>query len=74
MKKSGIILLALGAMITVIIVLNITFSTRENIVDAGALQINTWQKHSLTWPPFVGVAIMIVGAVVYLLGSKRSIS
>jgi uncharacterized membrane protein YiaA len=73
MKKTGVILLIIGALITVITGLNLTFSTQEKIVDVGDLQINARQKHRLSWSPLVGIAIMAVGGGAYLLGSKRSL-
>lgn len=73
MKKTGVILLIIGALITIITGLNLTFSTQEKIVDIGELEINARQKHRLAWSPMVGLAIMAVGGGAYLLGSKRSI-
>ncbi len=72
MKKIGIILFVLGALITVFTGMNLSYTTRKNIVDAGDIQIDTRQKHSLDWPPFVGMVIMAVGGGAYLL-SKRSL-
>lgn len=72
MKKTGYILLVVGATITILTAFNFTFFTRENIVDAGNLQINTRKKHSLPWSPFVGVALMVAGAGAYLIASNRS--
>jgi hypothetical protein len=73
MKRTGIILLAIGAMITILSAVDFVFFTRENVVDIGDLQINTRKKHSIPWSPFAGVAIIAVGAGAYLLGTKRTL-
>jgi UDP-N-acetylmuramyl pentapeptide phosphotransferase/UDP-N-acetylglucosamine-1-phosphate transferase len=74
MKKIGLSLLVIGALITAITVFQLTFTTSEKIVDVGELQINQRKSHSLPWPPIVGVTIMAVGAGAYLLSLKRSIA
>lgn len=73
MKKAGAIIFVVGAFITALTVFNFTFTTKENIVDAGDFQINQRKKHSMPWPPIVGVTIIVVGGGIYLLGSKRSL-
>ena len=73
MKKIGVIIIVIGAVITTFITLHITFSSQENIVDAGNFQVNMRKQHSLPWSPFVGIAIMVVGGGTYMLGSKRSL-
>lgn len=73
MKKTGLVLLAIGALITIFSAFDFVFFTRENVVDIGDLQINARKKHSIPWSPLVGVATMAVGAGAYLLGTKRSL-
>jgi hypothetical protein len=74
MKKTGIILLAIGALITAVTVFQLTFTTSEKIVNMGELEINQRKSHSLPWPPIVGATIMAIGAGAYLLSLKRSIT
>jgi hypothetical protein len=73
MKKTGAIIMAIGALIVVLTAFNFTFTTEENVIDAGNFQINQRKKHKLPWPPIVGVAVMVVGGGVYLLGIKKSL-
>ncbi len=40
MKKTGAIILVVGALITTLTAFNFTFTTKENVVDAGNFQIN----------------------------------
>jgi hypothetical protein len=72
MKKIGVLILALGALITVLTAFNFSFTTKENVIDAGAFQINQRKRHSLPWSPITGVTVMVVGGVVYLFGMRKS--
>jgi hypothetical protein len=74
MKKIGIILLIIGALITAVTVLQLTLTTSKKVVDIGELEINKKETHRLPWPPIIGVTIMAIGAGAYLLGVKRSIT
>ncbi len=69
MKKTGAILLFIGLLITLFTGFN--FVTREKVVDLGDLQITRNKNHGLEWSPAIGVAVMIVGGVVYVFGSKK---
>ncbi len=73
MKKTGYVLFVAGVLLTVFTALDFVFFTQENVVAIGDLEINKRNQHSIPWSPFVGIAVMAVGASVYLLGSKRSI-
>jgi hypothetical protein len=69
MKRTGIIVLIMGLAITVFTGFN--FMTREKVVDLGDLEITQNKKHGITWSPFVGVAIMVVGGGIVLFASTR---
>jgi len=69
MKKVGIIILAIGLVITIVTGFN--FVTREKVVDIGELQISRDKHHSLAWSPIVGVVVMAIGGGVLLLGMKK---
>lgn len=70
MKRIGIILVAIGLLITVFTGFN--FVTREKVVDVGALHISKNKNHGLSWSPFIGFAVMIVGGVAYLIGTQKA--
>ena len=72
MKKIGAIILTIGAVITVFTALNFSFTTSENVIDAGNFEINQRKKHSLPWTPIAGVAVMVIGGGVYLIGMKKT--
>ena len=69
MKKIGLVILLVGLVITLFT--GFTFVTREKVVDLGELQITQNKRHNLAWPPAVGVAVMLVGGVIYLFGTKK---
>lgn len=72
MKKTGLMIVIVGAILTALALFDFTFFTREKVVQVGDLQINARKQHSIPWTPFAGFAIMIVGGGVYLLRNKRS--
>jgi hypothetical protein len=69
MKKPGIIILAIGLLITLFT--SFRFFTREKVVDIGELQITANKKHNVSWSPYLGIAIMVVGGVMFVYGSKK---
>jgi divalent metal cation (Fe/Co/Zn/Cd) transporter len=69
MKKAGIIIIIVGALLTIFTAF--TFFTREKVVDIGSLKISANKPHHLTWSPLVGVAVMGLGGVLFLLGPKK---
>lgn len=69
MKKTGIIILIIGLVVTMIT--GFSFITREKVVDIGKFEIKANKKHSLSWSPVVGAVMMVVGAGVYLVGTKK---
>lgn len=69
MKKIGVIILAIGLVITM--VTGLSFVTREKVIDIGELEISANKKHSLSWSPIIGVVVMAIGAGVYMVGTKK---
>ncbi len=69
MKKTGAIIFIIGIFATVFTGFN--FITRKKVVDIGELEIKANKNHALAWEPALGVAVMLVGGVVYLFGSKK---
>jgi sorbitol-specific phosphotransferase system component IIC len=69
MKRSGIIILAIGLLIAVFT--GFKFITKEKVVDVGELQISRNKKHSYAWSPLIGVAVMVIGGGVILIGAKK---
>jgi hypothetical protein len=69
MKKPGIIILAIGLLITLFT--SFKFFTREKVVDIGELEITANKKHNVSWSPYLGLAVMVVGGVMVAYGSKK---
>jgi len=70
MKKTGIVLIIIGLLLTIFTGFN--FFTKKKVVDLGALEITKSEPHRVKWTPYAGVAIMVVGGIILLVGSKKS--
>jgi len=70
MKNTGIAILIIGLLLTIITAF--TFFTKEKVVDIGKLQISRDKPHTLKWSPLIGIAVMGFGGVILLVSSKKS--
>jgi len=70
MKKTGLILLLFGLLITGVTGFN--FITREKVVDVGPIQITQNKNHPISWSPLIGLAVMGIGGILYLFNRKQS--
>ncbi|WP_416866196.1 MAG: hypothetical protein ACMVP2_00055 [Imperialibacter sp.] len=70
MKKAGLVLLAIGVLITIFNGVN--FVTKEKVVDIGSLEISADKNHSVNWSPYLGVVLIVLGGGAYLLAGKKS--
>jgi len=64
----AIILLALG--IAAFAYQGITYTTRENVVNLGPLQVSAEKTKTIPLPPLLG-AIALVGGIVLLVVGRR---
>lgn len=71
MKTLGIALLIIGLVVT--LYAGFGFVTKEKVVDVGSVEITKDEKHTANWSPFVGIGIMVVGAVILLAGRRKAI-
>lgn len=69
MKKTGIVLLIAGLLITIFTSFN--FVTKEKVVDIGKLEISRDKGHEISWSPILGVAVMVAGGCLFFFGSRR---
>jgi amino acid transporter len=69
MKRTGLIILVIGILITVFTGFN--FITREKVVDLGELEITKNKNHDVTWSPLIGVVVMVIGGGIYLVGANK---
>ena len=69
MKILGIVLIVLG--ILMFVFGNVTFTHKEKVVDAGPLEINKKEKHTVAWPNYAGGFMIAAGVVVLLAAGKK---
>ncbi len=50
----------------------INYTSREKIIDIGALQVSADRTRTLPLPPIVGGVALIGGIVLLVMGSKKS--
>lgn len=63
MKKVGILIFAIGFVLTVFT--TITFFTKEKVVDLGKVEITRKIAHRLNISPIVGIAVMGIGGIIF---------
>lgn len=69
MRKAGIIILIVGLVITMITCFN--YVTKETVVEARELEVTDDRTYSTDWSPLAGVAVMVSGGLLYLVGGKE---
>jgi hypothetical protein len=69
MKTAGLVIAIVGLVITLFTGFN--YITREKVVDIGELEISANKRHNVSWSPLIGVAVMVVGGGIYLVGLKK---
>jgi len=71
MKILGIVLIVVG--ILMFVYGNVTFTRKEKVVDAGPVEINKKEKHTVAWPNYAGGVIVAAGVIVLVASSKRRV-
>ena len=70
MKRNlGIILIIAGAVM--LIWTGVSFTKKEKVVDLGPLSVSVDKKQQLTWPPYLGVVLLVAGIVFIVTDKKR---
>jgi len=70
MKNVGLFIIAIGILATLLGGFN--YVTKKKIVDVGNLEITTNKNHVMSWSPFIGIAVIILGVGVVLYGRKKA--
>ena len=70
MKNAGIIIFAIGVLLTVYTSFNLV--TKEKVVDIGKVEISADKNNYFVWSPIVGIAVMVAGGALFLVGTKKS--
>jgi hypothetical protein len=50
----------------------ITYTTRENVVDLGPLQMTAEKTRTIPLPPLVGAIALVGGIVLLVMGKRRA--
>ena len=70
MKRNlGIILIIAGAVM--LIWTGVSFTKKEKVVDLGPLSVSVDKKQQLTWPPYLGGVLLVVGIIFIVTDKKR---
>ncbi len=67
---AGIALIVLG--VVALIYQGITYTTREETIDLGPLQITTERERTIPLPPIVGVVALIGGIGLLVVNARKS--
>jgi drug/metabolite transporter (DMT)-like permease len=68
-KTIGILLIVAG--LAMLIWTGFSYTKRENVVDVGPVHISADQQKTVTWPPYAGGILVVVGVVVLVAGRGR---
>jgi len=69
MKIAGFLLMLIGLGLTIFTAF--TYFTREKVVDLGVIEVTQNQPHYLSWSPFIGLAVMVIGGFLILQARKK---
>jgi len=47
------------------------YVTREKVVDIGDIEITADKDNTVSWGPFLGIGVIVIGGVVFLAGRKK---
>jgi len=71
MKKTGLILIIIGIIFTLITALNISFRTEEEVAEVGPFELTREEEHDVGLSPWYGIGAIFVGGVLFLVGRKK---
>jgi uncharacterized membrane protein HdeD (DUF308 family) len=66
---AGIILLVIGVL--ALAYQGISYTTREEVVDLGPLEVYEEDTDTIPLPPIIGIVAIIGGVALIIVGSKR---
>lgn len=69
MKTLGILLIVLG--IIAFIYTGFTYTQKEKVVDVGPLEVNAEKEKTVSWPPLVGIALIVGGVIAIVVDKKK---
>lgn len=69
MKTLGIILLAIGIIMTVFT--GFTMITKDKVADIGPIEINKEEKTPIYWSPITGAVLAVVGLGLFVAAKRK---
>lgn len=70
MKNLGILLIVIGAIMTMFTGFNLI--TKEEVADIGPIEINKTEKTPIYWSPVTGAILLVAGVVIVATTRKGS--
>jgi drug/metabolite transporter (DMT)-like permease len=70
MKTLGILLIVIGAIMTVFTGFNLI--TKKEVADVGPIEINKTEKTPIYWSPITGAILLVAGVVIVATSRKGS--
>lgn len=70
MKTLGIILIVVGAIMTIFTGFNVI--TKKEVADVGPIEINKTEKTPIYWSPVTGGILLVAGIVIVLVSKRGS--
>ena len=49
----------------------VSFTKKEKVVDLGPLSVSVDKKQQVTWPPYLGGVLLVVGIIFIVTDKKR---
>ena len=65
----GVILIVLG--IVALAYQGITYTTKEKVVDLGALKVEAQKEKTIPLPPLLGALLLVGGVVIVAISARR---
>lgn len=66
----GIVLIVAG--IVVLAIRTFSYTTKEKVLDVGPIHATADEEHNVFIPPIAGIAAIIVGGGLVLIGRRRT--
>lgn len=70
MKNLGTALIVIG--ILMMLITGFNYVTKENVVNAGPIQINKKENHPVQWSPIIGGVLLAAGLILSLSNKKSA--
>jgi len=68
-RTIGIVLIIVG--VVMLIWTGFTYTKKEEVIDAGPIQVSADRQHTVNWPPYAG-GLLVIGGIVLMLTSKKT--